>query len=314
MNDTLAQFQASAGKLLMLLFLSTVLYGLAELVYLWLVKKVANLKEYRTTALALGFALALSIGISLSYGRINTAVIGSWASQWGFFQTNLSWYWWVYGLVMYEFFYWLQHFLAHKVRLFWCLHAPHHAPGSMNMFVGFNHSFLESLFYMPFFLGFFPAIFGVNPVIIIVINLVDAIWGSLIHISDHVVKGQLGVLEKFMQTPAYHRAHHAQNVRYLDMNYCSITLLWDWLLGTLQQLDDREPPVYGITRPVNTASFWDTHFGEFVLLARDVWHSPGLANKLRYLLLPPGWAHEGELKTAAHLKRLYREKAPAAVD
>jgi sterol desaturase/sphingolipid hydroxylase (fatty acid hydroxylase superfamily) len=307
MEETIAQFQASAGKLLMLLFLSTIVYGLAELAYVRLVKKTANLREYRTTALALLFALGLSIGVTLLYGRINTAIIGIWASKWGFFQTDLTWYWWVYGLVVYEFFYWLQHYLAHKVRLFWCLHSPHHAPESMNMFVGFNHSFLESLFYMPFFLGFFPAVFGVNPMIIIVINIIDAIWGSMIHISDQVLKGKLGPLERFMQTPAYHRAHHAQNIRYMDMNYCSITLLWDWLLGTLQPLDDREPPAYGITRPVDTSSFLDTHFGEFWLLFKDTWRAPGLFNKLGYVFMPPGWVHEGELKTAAHLKRLHQQ-------
>jgi sterol desaturase/sphingolipid hydroxylase (fatty acid hydroxylase superfamily) len=314
MNESLATFQASAGKLLMLLFLSTLLYGLAELLYLRLVKKVANLKEYRTTALALGFALLVSICVSLLYARVNTAIIGIWASQWRLLDTDLTWYWWVYGLVVYEFFYWVQHYLAHKVRLLWCLHSPHHAPESMHMFVGFNHSFLESLFYMPFFLGFFPALLGVDPVIIIVINMVDAIWGSMIHISDYVVKGRLGFLERFMQTPAYHRAHHARNILYLDMNYCSITLLWDWLLGTLQPLDDHQPPAYGIMRAVDTTSFWDTHFGEFGLLARDMHRAPGLANKLRYLLMPPGWSHEtGALRTAAYLRHQHLDaqaKAP----
>lgn len=307
MEQQIAQFQLSAGKTLLLLFLSTLIYGLFEFLYLHFSKKAAKVKEYRTTFLGVLFTITVSILITSTYGRINTAIIGVWASKFAFFQTDLTWYWWIYGLVIYEFFYWLQHYLAHKVRLLWCLHSPHHAPESMNMFVGFNHSFLESIFYMPFFLGFFPALLGVNPIIIIVWNGVDAIWGSMIHISDGVVKGRLGILEKFLQTPNYHRAHHAQNVIYMDMNYCSITLLWDWVFKTLQPLKDSEPVRYGITREVNTHHFLDVHFGEFRLLWADFVHAPTLKSKLRYLFMPPGWSHTGELKTATFLKQQLQE-------
>lgn len=302
MEDFL-QFQQSAGQTLMLLFLSTLIYGIFEFLYVHFAKKAAKIKEYRTTFLGIVLALLLSFGVTALYGRINTSIIGAWASQFAIFKTDLSWYWWLYGLLVYEFFYWLQHYLAHKVRLLWCLHSPHHAPESMNMFVGFNHSFLESLFYMPFFLGFFPALFGVNPIIIIVWNMVDAIWGSMIHISDNVIKKRLSILEYLLQTPNYHRAHHAQNVLYMDMNYCSITLFWDWIFKTLQPLKDEEPVRYGITREVNTSNFFDVHFGEFVLLWKDVVKAPTMKDKLAYILMPPGWSHTGDLKTASFLKQ-----------
>jgi sterol desaturase/sphingolipid hydroxylase (fatty acid hydroxylase superfamily) len=301
--EQITQFQLSAGKTLLLLFLSTLLYGIGELIYVHFVKKAAKMPEYRTATISLVFALVFSAGYATIFGRINTGIIAVGASQLALFKTDLSWYWWGYGLVVYELFYWIQHYLAHKVRLLWCLHSPHHAPQSMNMFVGFNHSFLESVFYMPIFLGFFPALLGVHPIIIIVWNMVDAIWGSMIHISDHVVKGKLGFLEKFMQTPDYHRVHHAQNVRYMDMNYCSITLLWDYVFKTVQPIRDDEPVHYGITREVKTGNFWDVHFGEFALLFQDVRRAPGFGTKLKYLFIPPGWAHTGELRTAAHLRK-----------
>jgi sterol desaturase/sphingolipid hydroxylase (fatty acid hydroxylase superfamily) len=310
--EQIAQFQISAGKLLLFLFLSTLLYGIAEFLFIHFAKRVAKLKEYRTTFFAVLFVIGISIAVTMLYGRINTAIIGIWAWQFSWFKTDLSWYWWIYGWAVYEFFYWVQHYLAHKVRLFWCLHSPHHAPESMNMFVGFNHSFLESIFYMPFFLGFFPAILGVNPIIIIVMNMVDAIWGSMIHISDQVMKSnQLGVLEKILQTPAYHRAHHAKNVVYMDTNYCSITLFWDWLLGTLQPLKNGEPPMYGITREVKTGSFWDVHFGEFRLLFKDIYKTKAWRDKINYCLMPPGWSHTGEGNTTAQLKEQLKMEVKA---
>lgn len=147
------------------------------------------------------------------------------------------------------------------------------------MFVGFNHSFLEVIFYMPFFLGFLPAFLGVHPAIVLSIALVDVCWGNLLHINDSVVTGRYGFLEKFLQTPSYHRVHHAQNVRYMDTNYNSITLFWDGIMGTLQPLYDDEKVAYGITRNVKTTNFLDVQFGEFALLAKDIWRAPTFLDK-----------------------------------
>jgi hypothetical protein len=151
-------------------------------------------------------------------------------------------------------------------------------------------------------LGLLPALLGVDPVIVAVISFVDVVWGNFLHVSDKVVTRRLGVLEKFMQTPRYHRVHHARNVRYMDTNYNSITLLGDWLLGTLQPLDENEPVEFGITREVNTSSFWDVHFGEFWLLWRDLRQAGSIRSALGYLFCAPGWSPDGYHHTAAAQK------------
>ena len=117
-----------------------------------------------------------------------------------------------------------------------------------------NHSFIESLFYLPMLIGGMTALFGVHPVIMIVVSLIDVLYGTLLHLSDDLVTFKYGFLEKFMQTPSYHRVHHAKNLTYMDMNFNSITLFWDWVLGTRIELDDEEPVEYGITRDVSTVS------------------------------------------------------------
>ena len=147
---------------------------------------------------------------------------------------------------------------------------------------------------MPFFLGFLPTLFGVHPIIVMSITIVDVIWGNLLHINESVIPGKYGFLEKILQTPSYHRVHHAQNIRYMDTNYNSITLFWDWVLGTLQPLVAEEKVRYGITRAVKTHSFFDVQFGEFILLAKDMLKAPGWANKLKYPFMPPGWSHTGD--------------------
>jgi sterol desaturase/sphingolipid hydroxylase (fatty acid hydroxylase superfamily) len=156
---------------------------------------------------------------------------------------------------------------------------------------------------MPLFLGLLTALLGVHPAVVAVLVFIDVVWGNLLHISDDVAGRRWGFLERFMQTPSYHRVHHAQNLRYMDTNYNSITLLGDWLMGTLQPLDDSEPVRFGITRDVNTASFRDVHFGEFVLLWRDLRTASTPREFLGYLLRPPGWRPQDEQQTATARKQ-----------
>lgn len=272
-------------------------YGIAELVYLQRVRKRARLGEYGMSVKGMGFTLVVGVLMELLVGPFNKLLFALWGANFSVINAGMSPLGWVYGFVIYELCYWLQHWAAHKVRLLWCLHSPHHAPGAMNMFVGFNHSFLETLFYMPLMLGLLPALLGVHPAVIAVLAFIDVVWGNILHISDNVVSRRWGLLERFMQTPSYHRVHHAQNVRYMDTNYNSITLFGDWLMNTLQPLEKSEPVKFGITRNVDTSSFIDVHFGEFRLLWHDLRSAKSVRDMFGYLLRAPGWRPNGRQDT-----------------
>src|ERR1019366_7451740 len=47
------------------------------------------------------------------------------------FQSRITWFWFLYGYIVWEFGHFIYHYLAHKVRLLWCLHSTHHAPETM---------------------------------------------------------------------------------------------------------------------------------------------------------------------------------------
>lgn len=217
----------------------------------------------------------------------------------------------VIGFFIYEFFYWLQHWLAHVVRLFWCFHSSHHAPNHMSMGVGTNHHFFE-LIYMPLVLGLGSGFLGVDPAIVMIIASIDVLWGSLLHVSESAVPFRYGPLEKFLQTPSYHRAHHAKNLIYMDRNYTSMTLFWDWVLGTLQPLDKEERPEYGITRDVDTESFVDIHVGEFRALWRDLRAAKNFRDRLGYLFMPPGWKPGDPSGTVAEQRKVSGTKQTMA--
>ena len=286
--------------LLKMVMAGLLLFGIVELLWLTVVRKRAAFRHDYSQLLK--NTVVANVFGSLTLPLLGKTALALWGASLAPFSLGDAWYVWLLALLIYEFWYWVLHYLAHKVRLLWCIHSPHHAPDTMNIWVGFNHHFLE-LPYMAFFLGFVPALCGVPVEMIMVIAVIDVVWGNFLHISPHLVDKRLGVLEHCLQTPRYHRVHHAQNPRYMDTNYNSITLFWDWALGTLQPLRDDEPVSYGITREVNTQSWWDVQFGEFYLLWKDVVAAPGLTNKLGYLLMPPGWSHTGDHKTASTLKK-----------
>lgn len=301
--DTLSIDSLPLVKVLPLFLVALFVYGLLEFSFVHFRKRKAKLGEYGMALKGLGFTGLVGALLEFVVGPFSKLLLAVWGASISPFDAGLTPVGWFYGFFIYEMSYWLQHWLAHKVRLLWCLHSPHHAPRSMNMFVGFNHSFLETIFYMPITLGLVPALLGVDPIIIAVLTFVDIVWGNLLHLSDKVVTRRWGPLERFMQTPSYHRAHHAQNVNYMDTNYNSITLLGDWLMGTLQPLQDEEPVQFGITRDVDTSSMLDVHFGEFRLLWSDLRSARTIKHFLGYLLRPPGWRPEGEQQTAAALKK-----------
>tara|TARA_B110000858_G_scaffold165903_1_gene192802 strand:+ start:335 stop:1333 length:999 start_codon:yes stop_codon:yes gene_type:complete len=224
------------------------------------------------------------------------------------FQTQMTWYWFIYGYVVWEFGHFIYHFLAHKVRLFWCLHSTHHTPEDMNLSVSHAHFFLEAP-YADLIRTTVCILLGVHPALLFVIMFVDGTYGTFIHAGENLIKnGRLGFLNKIILTPSHHRVHHARNPLYIDTNYCNLLNIWDRVFRTYQEEDHHIDIDYGVTREINSGSFIDVYFGEFITLFKDVKNAPGIKNKLRYIFNPPGWDHNGDHKTASKIRIQFLEE------
>ena len=214
------------------------------------------------------------------------------------FQADITWYWLIYGYIVWEFGHFIYHFLGHKVRLFWCLHSTHHAPENMNLSVTHAHFFLEAP-YADSIRTSICIIAGLKPELLFLIMFIDGTWGAFIHVGENLMKnGRLGFLHNFILTPSHHRVHHARNPLYMDTNYCNLLNIWDKVFGTYQPEQEDVQIEYGITREMDSGNFFDVYFGEIVVLFKDIVSAPGIKNKILYLFMPPGWSHTGEHKTA----------------
>jgi hypothetical protein len=99
----------------------------------------------------------------------------------------------------------------------------------------------------------------------------------------------MGFLEKIIVTPSHHRVHHAINDKYIDKNYSSIFIFWDFIFGTFQEELKEEPPVYGIRKPAKTWNPILINFMHITQLFKDAYRTKKWSNKFKLWFMPTGW-------------------------
>ncbi|RIV71545.1 sterol desaturase family protein [Flagellimonas aequoris] len=224
------------------------------------------------------------------------------------FQTKMTWYWFIYGYIIWEFAHFLYHYWGHKVRLLWCLHSTHHAAENMNLSVTYAHFFLEAP-YADTIRTTVCILLGVQPELLFLIMFVDGTYGAFIHVGENMIKdARFGPLNNFMLTPSHHRVHHAKNPLYMDTNFCNLLNIWDRVFGTYQEEKEEIKIEYGITREMDSGNFLNVYFGEFIALFKDIMKAPRIKDKLLYIVMPPGWSHTGNHKTSKVIRTAFLNK------
>lgn len=197
-------------------------------------------------------------------------------------------------------FYWM-HRLEHSVRLFWAVHVTHHSSGHFNFTVGFRSSVLQPLYR---FLFFIPVAFlGFKAIDIIILFSASQIWGILVHTQ---MADRLGFLEKFLVTPSHHRVHHACNPLYLDKNMGMFLIIWDKIFGTFQaelSPDKYQAIKFGLTTEKKLQWPFSVVFHEWKDIFNDLGKEITLSQKVKYILGPPGWSHDGSRLTSEQLRQ-----------
>ena len=219
-----------------------------------------------------------------------------WIYQFRLFEIPNTW--WMWGLLLLAddvTFYW-YHRLAHQIRFFWAAHVQHHSSEHMNFSVALRQSwgepFIKFLFYI-----WLPFI-GFNPVYILIMQAISLVYQFFPHTK---LVGKLGPIEWIFNTPSHHRVHHATQVQYLDKNHAGILIIWDRMFGTFQK--EIEVPTYGITVNINSFNPLKIASHEYISLWQDMRRAKKLSDKIKYLINPPGWSHDGENRTSKELQR-----------
>ncbi|MGE9313711.1 sterol desaturase family protein [Niabella sp. CJ426] len=201
------------------------------------------------------------------------------------YHVKATWLTYLIAFLALDFSGYVVHRIQHTYNFFWNGHLVHHSSEEFNLACALRQSIsgiikIFAVFLLP------AALLGVPEKVIAVVaplHLFAQFWYHTIHIN------KMGLLEKIIVTPSHHRVHHAINPEYLDKNYSQIFIFWDKWFGTFQEELPDKPPVYGITRPVQTWNPIKINFQHLWLLIKDAWYTQDWKDKGRIWLMPTGW-------------------------
>jgi sterol desaturase/sphingolipid hydroxylase (fatty acid hydroxylase superfamily) len=183
--------------------------------------------------------------------------------------------------------YWV-HRISHHVNFFWNTHIIHHSSEEFNLACALRQS-ISNFFSIAVFFLVPIAILGVPSEVIAIIAPLHLFAQYWYHTR---LIGKLGLLEKIIVTPSSHRVHHAINPEYLDKNLGQIFIIWDLIFGTYQEELDDVPPIYGVTRQVNTYNPFIINFQHLWLMIKDAYRTNDWSAKIKIWLMPTGWRPE----------------------
>ena len=272
-----------------------ILLVLAEMLVAWARNKQRYEPRDTLTSLSLGMGSTIA-GVIVG----GTAyAIASWAYQFRIVTIGWQWYWFVIAFVIDDLAYYAFHRAAHRVRWFWASHVIHHSSQHYNLSTALRQTWtgflsLSFLFRLPL------ALIGFHPAMLLFVGGINLIYQFWIH--TEVIDRMPRWFEAVMNTPSHHRVHHAINPRYLDSNYAGVFIIWDRMFGTFVAERADDPPCYGIVKQLGSFNLLWAACHEWIGIARDIWAAPGLRAKLGYVVMPPGWSHDGSRETSETIK------------
>ncbi len=174
----------------------------------------------RLMALALP---ALAVGAAVDAGRMG----------WGLFNA-LDLPLWVEvtaALLILDFAIWAQHWLTHRVPLFWRFHRVHHADRDMDVTTAIRFHPVEIAASMGVKIGLVYAL-GAPAVAVLLFEIVLNGTSLFNHANLALPARVERALRRVLVTPDMHRIHHSDQRCEHDSNYGFALSIWDRIFGT----------------------------------------------------------------------------------
>jgi len=185
--------------------------------------------------------------------------------------------------VLQDFLYYWFHRASHRVRWLWASHVAHHSSRLMNFSTAFRQSLTYPLSGM--WLFWLPLVLlGFDPKLVLAVVAINLGFQFFVHTRWGKHWGWLGYV---LNTPAWHRVHHACNDVYIDKNFAGVLVIWDRLFGSFEPEHDAIPCRFGITddfESVNPLTITFYEWRRMLTAARD---AKGVRAKMHVLFGPP---------------------------
>ncbi|MDP3175857.1 MAG: sterol desaturase family protein [Phenylobacterium sp.] len=158
----------------------------------------------------------------------------------------------------YEFGYWLDHYLSHKIPMLWEFHKVHHTAEVLSPLTVFRVHPVDTLVFLNILSvvvggvsGVLHYVFDAPPLSAMMFGMnvfLIAFTFLTVHLQhSHIWISFPGVLGRILLSPAHHQVHHSDNPIHFDKNFGSCLSVWDWAFGTLYVPGrHREPLRFGV--------------------------------------------------------------------
>ncbi len=190
------------------------------------------------------------------------------------------------AFLIHELAYYWEHRTAHRVGLLWAIHAIHHSSNEFNHTTAARGFFFDPRVKLLFTLP--AAVIGIDPVVFIAVTVLTNAYGIWNHASW---VPRLGWVDRVLMTPKMHKVHHANQPQYIDTNYSQVTLLFDYVFGSIAHIEEEPNP--GLVKPTYDYNPLTAQFVGFAQLKDRIDTAERWQDKLAYLWQPPEWSHDG---------------------
>ena len=281
--------------------LSTPLYLIIILLDIYLISKIR--KKVAESYEAKDASVNILTSVGAIFERVLTGTLyGAFLMLfWDFrlFEIEFSWLALAICFVVTDISYYWKHRLEHMMRLGWASHVIHHSSQHFNHTTALRQTW--TFLFTGLIVMYVPlVILGFHPVMIAFCSGLNLVYQFFLH--TEAVRKLPKWIEAIMNTPSHHRVHHGRNSKDIDVNFAGTFIIWDKLVGTFVEEDERDPVKYGLVTNVGTFNILRLQFHEWIKMFRDVFQ-PGvsLKHRLFYIFKRPGWSHkESEKILATH--------------
>lgn len=253
-------------------------------------KQSYNTKDaFTSIAMGLGNVVTGLVGKALVFGAY------SLVHQWAILKLGYAWWVWIIAIIAEDFTYYWFHRASHQVRFFWASHVVHHSSRYYNLSTALRQTWTGN-FTGSFIFWLWMPLLGFEPLMVVFLQSVSLLYQFWIH--TEVIKKLPRWFEYIFNTPSHHRVHHSSDLKYLDKNHAGILIIWDRMLGTFVEEDEK--PNYGLTTNIHTYNPLIIATHEWWSIIQDIKNHP--FHFMGYLFGPPGWSHDGSRKTTRQLR------------
>jgi sterol desaturase/sphingolipid hydroxylase (fatty acid hydroxylase superfamily) len=152
----------------------------------------------------------------------------------------------------YEFGYYLDHYLKHKIPFLWAFHKTHHSAEVLTPLTVFRVHPVDTLIFVNIITACMAASYSVFTWATGQrVSLYTLDGANIITVAGFFTLSQLqhsqfwipfrGWAGRLLLSPAHHQIHHSNNSRHFDRNLGSFLAVFDWAFGTLCIPEARAP-------------------------------------------------------------------------